>query len=142
MSPSTEKVDREDKKRLYEQVFKTPDYFIFDPFDPASLQGWRLQIGQGYQPLQPNGQGWLWSETLQLWLGTWEGTIDREPANGTCPWLRFYDSEGQLVPLPEEAERANAEAERARAEQAEQENALLLEQLRARGINVDELRDR
>jgi hypothetical protein len=32
-------------------------------------------------------------------LGTWEGTIDREPA----VWLRFYDEAGNLVPLPEEA---------------------------------------
>ncbi len=160
LSASTERVDREDKKRLYERIFKTPDYFIFDPFNPDSLRGWRLQLGQGYQPLQPNAQGWLWCESLQLWLGTWDGVIDREPATGTCQWLRFYDSDGQLVPLPEEAERARAEteraraeteraraeaertraeAERARAEQAEQENARLLEQLRARGIDVDEL---
>lgn len=149
LSPSTERVDREDKKRLYERVFKTPDYFIFNPFDPSSLQGWRLQIGQGYQPLQPNAQGWLWCESLQLWVGTWEGVIDREPATGTCQWLRFYNLDGQVVPLPEEAERARAEAEqtraeaeRTRAEQAEQENARLLEQLRAKGIDVDELLDR
>ncbi|MCU0550573.1 MAG: Uma2 family endonuclease [Leptolyngbya sp. Prado105] len=136
LSPSTEKVDREDKKRLYERVFKTQDYYIFDPFDPNSLQGWHLQTGrQGYQPLPPNAQGWLWCETLELWLGAWQGVIDREPATGTCEWLRFYDAEGHLILLPEEAERA-------RAEQAEKENARLLEQIRARGIDVDELLDR
>jgi hypothetical protein len=32
-------------------------------------------------------------------LGTWQGTIDRE----TAVWLRFYDQDGNLVPLPEEA---------------------------------------
>ncbi len=79
-----------------------PLYFIFDPFDPQSLQGWRLQTGQGYQPLQPSAQGWLWCETLQLWLGLWEGAIDREPPSGSCAWLRFYDAAGSLVLLPEE----------------------------------------
>jgi hypothetical protein len=81
------------------------------------------------------------------------GVIDREPATGTCHWLRFYDANGNLVPLPEEfeqaradaeqaradAEQARADAEQARAEQAEQENARLLERLRARGIDVNEL---
>jgi Uma2 family endonuclease len=145
LSPSTKQVDLRDKKQLYERVFKTQDYFVFDPFDPTSLQGWRLQTGQGYQSLQPNPQGWLWCETLGLWLGTWAGVIDREPANGTCDWLRFYDSDGHLVLLPEEAERARAEAERARAEaeqaraeRAEQENARLIELLRSRGINPEE----
>ncbi|WP_263971067.1 Uma2 family endonuclease [Leptolyngbya sp. NIES-2104] len=74
MSPSTEKVAasgtlraREDKKQLYERIFKTQDYFIFDPFDPTSLQGWHLQTGRrGYQPLQPNAQNWLWCEALEL----------------------------------------------------------------------------
>jgi Uma2 family endonuclease len=140
LSPSTERVDREDKKRLYERVFKTQDYFIFNPFDPISLQGWHLQTGRrGYQPLQANPQGWLWCETLELWLGTWQGVIDREPATGTCEWLRFYDTHGNLVLLPEEAERLQKEAERLRADQAEQEKARLIEQLRARGINPEEL---
>lgn len=147
LSPSTEKVDREDKKRLYERIFKTQNYFIFDPFDPNSLQGWHLQIGRrGYQSLRSNAQGWLWCEALELWLGTWQGMIDREPATGTCDWLRFYDPDGNLILLPEEAERiekeaerAEKEAERARADRAEQENIRLIEQLRVRGINPEEL---
>ena len=49
---------------------------------------------------------------MGLWLGTWEGTIDRE----TLTWLRFYDASGALVLLPEEAEAQRAEAERLRAE--------------------------
>lgn len=123
LSESTEAVNRGEKKRLYERVFRTPDYFIFDPFEPQSLQGWCLQLGQGYQPLQPNEQGWLWCETLQLWLGLWEGVVDREPSEGCCAWLRFYDAAGNLVLLPKE-----------KAEQ-------VMEQLRARGIDPDELLD-
>lgn len=143
LSPSTAQVDRGEKKRLYERVFKTSDYFIFDPFEPQSLQGWRLQLGQGYQPLQPNEHGWLWCETLQLWLGLWDGVVDREPPSGRCAWLRFYDAAGRLVLLPEEHAQQQVEWERSRAEQAEaqfnQERDRIREQLRARGIDPDEL---
>jgi hypothetical protein len=58
-----------------------------------------------YQPIVPNEQGWLWCQTLGFWLGTLEGTIDRE----TAVWLRFYDEAGNLVLLPEEAERQRTE---------------------------------
>lgn len=99
MSESTAAADTGTKKDIYERVFRTPDYFVFDPFDLTSLQGWHLDANQRYQPLVPNQQGWLWCQTLGLWLGTWSGTIDRELA----VWLRFYNEVGLLVPLPEEA---------------------------------------
>ncbi|MEQ9553993.1 MAG: Uma2 family endonuclease [Coleofasciculus sp. G3-WIS-01] len=99
MSPSTASVDTGTKKDIYERIFRTPDYFVFNPFEPNSLQGWHLDASQQYQPLVPNEQGWLWCQKLGLWLGTWQGTIDRE----TAVWLRFYDQNGNLVPLPEEA---------------------------------------
>ncbi len=116
MSPSTARVDLSVKKDLYERTFRTADYFVYDPFDAASLQGWHLDAAQRYQPLQPNDRGWLWCETLQLWLGTREGSIRREPPNGTCDWLRFYDREGNLVLLPEEAAQQKAEQEQQRSE--------------------------
>ena len=106
MSPSTAEADTGVKKNIYEQIFRTPDYYVFNPFDPDSLQGWHLDANQQYQPITPNEQGWLWCQRLGLWLATWEGTIDRE----TAVWLRFYDQAGNLVLLPEEA--ANARSER------------------------------
>ncbi|ASC72651.1 Hypothetical Protein XM38_036090 [Halomicronema hongdechloris C2206] len=109
LSPSTAAVDKGVKKDLYEQVFKTSDYYVFDPFDPSSLEGWRLDLSHGYQPLSPNERGWLWCESLGLWLGTWDGAIDREPMNGVCQWLRLYDVQGNLVLLPEEAEKQRAD---------------------------------
>ena len=112
--------------------------FIFDPFDPNSLEGWSLERGH-YQPLQRNEQGWLWCDVLQLWLGTWVGVLDREPANGTCHWLRFYDRIGKLVPLPEEAAQQQAEQERQRAEQAEARAQAMAERLRLLGIDPDSL---
>jgi Uma2 family endonuclease len=106
MSPSTAEADTGVKKTIYEQIFRTPDYYVFNPFDPDSLQGWHLDANQQYQLITPNEQGWLWCQRLGLWLTTWEGTIDRE----TAVWLRFYDQAGNLVLLPEEA--ANARSER------------------------------
>ncbi len=113
MSPSTARIDKGIKKDIYEGVFRTPDYYIFDPFDPDSLQGWHLN-GQ-YQELTQNERGWLWCQSLRLWLGTWEGEIQRE----TAVWLRFYDRDGKLVPLPEEAAEREAEAAQIEAIAAE-----------------------
>ncbi|MEA5617287.1 Uma2 family endonuclease [Cronbergia sp. UHCC 0137] len=116
MSPSTAEIDKTIKKDIYGQIFRTRNYFVFSPFDPNSLQGWHLDVNFQYQPLEPNERGWLRCETLGFWLGTWEGTINRE----TAIWLRFYDDLGNLVPLPEEAAQAHAEQERQIAEQERQ----------------------
>jgi Uma2 family endonuclease len=114
LSPTTAREDRTTKKRLYEQTFRTPEYFCYDP-ETRQLEGWRL-TNQGYQPIPPNEQGWLWSEQLGVWLGTWEGTFQH--VHGT--WLRFYDAQGQLVLLTGESERQRAEQEHQRAEQERQ----------------------
>lgn len=68
------------------------------------MAGWRLAGGQ-YQDLTPNERGWLWCEEMQLWLGTWEGAY----LGVRAVYPRFYDAEGRLVPLGEEAERQRAE---------------------------------
>lgn len=139
LSPSTAKVDRGVKKDLYEQTFRTPDYFVFDPFDPRSLEGWRLDLAHGYQALTPNNRGWLWCETLGLWLGTWEGAVDRKPVTGHCQWLRFYTPDGNLVPLPEEAAQQEAEQEKQRAEQEKQRAERLAAKLREMGVDPSNL---
>lgn len=156
MSPSTSKVDTGKKKNIYGRIFRTPDYFVYDPFKPKSLQGWHLDISKGYQSLVADDRGWLWCESLGFWLGTWSGTIDREEA----VWLRFYDTEGNLVLLPEEAERQKAEAvqqqldeaqqqldeaqqqldeAQQRAETERQRAERMAEQLRAMGLDPDQL---
>ncbi|MUG92966.1 hypothetical protein F7734_11170 [Scytonema sp. UIC 10036] len=147
LSPSTAHVDREEKKHLYERTFHTANYFIFDPFDSQSLKGWQLDNKQRYQPLETNESGWLWCETLQLWLGTWEGQIRREPAQGTCHWLRLFDQQKNLILLPEEIaeqeqqraeqERQRAEQEQQRAEQEQQRAERLAARLRELGEDPD-----
>lgn len=137
LSDTTAKEDLGNKKTFYEQVFKTAEYFVFDPFNPDSLQGWRL-VKQRYQALSPNSQGWLWSEKLSLWLGTWEGAVDTFRLEyGT--WLRFYDQNGQLALLSKEYERHEKELAQQQAEQAQLRAELLAQRLRALGINPDDL---
>jgi Uma2 family endonuclease len=116
LSRTTAQVDRTIKKTLYEQTFRTPEYFIYDP-DQHRLEGWHL-VGEKYQPMIPNERGWLWSNVLQLWLGNWTGEYQGQ--RGT--WLRCYDSKGQLIAIWGEAEKQKAEAEHLRAE-AEQRRA-------------------
>jgi Uma2 family endonuclease len=119
MSPSTAKIDRGKKKDLYERTFRTEYYFIYDPFEENSLQGWRLGGNLRYEAIAPDDRRWLWCESLGLWLGTWSGTILKEKAT----WLRFYDRDGNLILLGEELaeqEKQRAEQEKQRAEQEKQ----------------------
>lgn len=88
LSNSTAAIDRGWKKQIYQDIFRTPEYFWFDP-QSLEFEGFELIRGQ-YRRLQPNEQGWLWSEQLELYLGIHEQK------------LRFFTSEGQLVPTPEE----------------------------------------
>ncbi|TRT72972.1 MAG: Uma2 family endonuclease [Microcystis sp. M_OC_Ca_00000000_S217Cul] len=109
LSDSTANIDRNNKKILYQNTFRTPNYFWFDP-NTLELQGFRLIEGQ-YQAISPNEQGYLWSEQLGLYLGI----FDRK--------LRYFTADGQLVPTPQEAELQQRQAK----EQAllEKEQALL-----------------
>jgi Uma2 family endonuclease len=112
LSETTAKMDRTTKKELYERTFRTPEYYCFDP-ETKRLEGWRLNAKLRYQPLKPNDKGWLWSEELDCWLGTGDGTYAGVP--GT--WLRFFDKQGRLLPTKAELETArwqSAEAEVAR----------------------------
>lgn len=156
LSKTTKEFDLKQKKTIYRTKLKTPDYLVCDPLSPdSSLQGWHLQ-NQHYQKLLPNDRGWLWCESLGLWLGTWYGTIKQD----TATWLRFFDVTGQMLLLPEEDERRQKENERRQKEAAvvqaanerqQKEVALaqlaqerhrleqLMERLRAQGISVDNI---
>jgi Uma2 family endonuclease len=105
LSSSTATVDRGKKKDLYQDVWRVPNYFWFHP-ETLEFKGFHLVDGL-YEPLAPTDAGWLWSEQLQLFLGIYERQ------------LRYFSAEGQLIPLPEEAERLAKEQERLAREQAE-----------------------
>lgn len=146
LSDSTAAIDRGEKKNIYQDTWRVPDYFWFHP-DTLEFQGFHLVDGN-YEPLTPTPQGWLWSEQLNLYLGLDDKT------------LRFFTPEGRLVPLPESdaeqrAEQAEQQAEQAQqqAEQAQQQleaerqkrlaieeklRSLTPEQLNAIGISLDD----
>jgi len=88
ISESTANTDKDLKKKIYQDTFRTPDYFWFDPYT-LEFAGFHLVDGQ-YQPLEPNAQGHLWSQQLGLYLGIHQGL------------LRFFTTAGNLVPTPEE----------------------------------------
>jgi len=126
LSDSTARIDRTLKKELYQNRFRTPEYFWFSP-ETLEFQGYRL-VNLRYQPIQPNAEGLLWSYALDLYLG-----ID----NGV---LRYYTASGELVPTPEEAAaQAQMQMEQAQslAQQAESRANRLAEQLRNLGIEPD-----
>lgn len=89
LSSKTAKTDKTTKKTLYQDTFKTPEYFWFHPYK-LQFAGFRL-VEEQYQPIPPNEQGWRWSEQLGLFLGVHERK------------LRFFTAQGELVPIPEEA---------------------------------------
>ncbi|MFM6406784.1 MAG: Uma2 family endonuclease [Microcystis sp.] len=104
LSPSITKVDRGQKKQIYQDIFRTPDYFWFDP-ETLEFQGFRLMEGQ-YQASEPTDRGWLWSDRLGLFLGIYQQQ------------LRYFNREGELIPTPAEV-----------AKQERQEKVLALQQI-------------
>ena len=133
LSDSTANVDRNLKKKLYQNTFRTPDYFWFDPYS-LEFAGFHLLDGK-YQAIEPNEQGHLWSQQLELYLGIHQGL------------LRFFTANGELVPTPEEQadsereqkeyEREQKEYEREQKEIAQQKAEKLAAKLRELNIDPD-----
>lgn len=112
LSDSTADVDRTLKKALYQDRFRTPEYFWFSP-DTLELNGLRL-VSRVYQPIAPNHQGLFWSESLDLYLGIYNQK------------LRYFDLQGELLMSPEEA-----------ALEAQRRSEQLAAQLRSLGIEPE-----
>jgi Uma2 family endonuclease len=109
-SPTTEEMDRGEKKRIYARLLKVSHYYLFDPHTGA-LEGYKLDVDTlTYHPLEPNENGRLPCPSLGLELGMHRGTFRSVEAD----WLRWFDKRGDL--LLNGAERAEAEARRAEAE--------------------------
>jgi Uma2 family endonuclease len=141
LSDSTKKSDRSQKKDIYEQIFGTQEYFLFDP-KTQSLEGFRL-VGGKYVPIPPNTHGHLWSEKLGMALGLhYHPEFDSKVA-------RYFDANGEMILVPDEealkaqrvARGATQEAAKAkaRARLAETKAARLAEKLRSLGVDPDKL---
>ncbi|MGB8701761.1 MAG: Uma2 family endonuclease [Thermosynechococcaceae cyanobacterium] len=138
LSNSTATVDKGEKKDLYQDVWRVPEYYWFHP-ETMEFAGFHLMNGQ-YEAIPATDTGWLWSGQLALYLGIHERQ------------LRWFSAEGQLIPLPEEAERqAKEQAQQAREqerlareqerfakEQAQQRAEQLEALLRSQGIDPDQ----
>jgi hypothetical protein len=126
LSSSIKATDKGLKKQIYQDIFRTPEYFWFDP-DNLEFVGFHLVDGN-YQPIEPNPQGWLWSQQLDLYLGVQNNQ------------LRYFTAQGELVPTPEESaaqEKQRADEEKQRADEEKQRAERLAAKLRELNIDPD-----
>lgn len=103
LSESTIAADKGEKKRIYQDRMHVPEYFWYDPFNPADWEGFQLVRGT-YQPIAADSQGRRMSELLGLSLVPVAGTYKGVEAT----WLRWATVAGEL--LPTDAERAEQQA--------------------------------
>ena len=129
LSESTAEADRSEKKRVYQDQLRVPEYFWFDPFS-GELAGFALREGV-YEPIGADASGRLVSQVLGLALARWQGAYRGVEA----AWLRWTTLEGQVLPTPQEA----AEQERHRAEHERQRAERLAERLREFGVDPNAL---
>ncbi|GET42243.1 hypothetical protein MiSe_70570 [Microseira wollei NIES-4236] len=135
---------------VYEQIIRIPYYAIY------IIQSGELEVynwvNTRYRRLQPNDRGHYPIELMGVELGVWEGSYQ----NQTQQWLRWWDSEGNLLLTGSErarleglhaeqerqraeAERQRAEAERQRADREQQQKERLAAYLRSQGIDPDRI---
>jgi Uma2 family endonuclease len=117
LSESTAQQDKTEKKEIYRDRLRVPEYFWYDPFNPEDWAGFILKEGI-YEPLSLDA-GRLVSQQLRLALIRWQGSYKGVEA----VWLRWATLEGVLLPTEREKaeqERQRAEQERQRAEQEKQ----------------------
>ncbi|HEY6729062.1 MAG TPA: Uma2 family endonuclease [Polyangiaceae bacterium] len=125
LSDKTEVVDRGDKMRVYARSLKVGEYFLYDPFSGV-FEGYDLDPrAQRYVPKAPIESGQLRCEQLGLLLGKARGTLYAV----TTDWLRWFDTDGRVLPMPSEqaiaeTRRADEETRRADDTQARLDAAL------------------
>ena len=126
LSESTAQFDKTEKKRIYQDRLRVPEYVWYDPYT-AELAGFSLRDG-AYEPIAADLAGRLPSRQLGLLLARWQGEYGGEEAT----WLRWAMPDGTLLPTGAELAAAaaqRADAERERAERAEQRLAELEQRL-------------
>jgi Uma2 family endonuclease len=108
------------KLYFYEKILQVPTYVTYDPYVP-SLEV-RIWQNEQYTLQSADANGRFWIPELKLFLGIWQG----ERLCQTINWLRWWDSEGNLLLWSSE----QAEQERQRAER-------LAAKLRELGVDPD-----
>lgn len=114
-SSTEDKEKKAGKFWVYEQAIRVPFYAIYE-VKKASVEVYRLVEGH-YELLNANERGHYPISPMSVELGIWQGEYE----NMTLPWLRWWDSQGNLLLTGDE--RADRLAER----------------LRQMGVNPDEV---
>lgn len=125
LSPSTQDEDlgrkapqgkQPGKWQVYEQILGVPYYITFNRYN-NELQAFQL-AGNRYQAMELLA-GRIWTPDLELGLGLWQG----EYRGKGRQWLRWYDAQGNWIPIDAERveqERQQKELAQQQAQQAEQ----------------------
>jgi Uma2 family endonuclease len=142
LSESTAEQDKNGKKLVYQDQMRVPEYFWYDPFDPADWRGFRL-VGGVYQGMELDGADRYISEKLGLALVRWSGDYNDVEA----VWLRWATLAGVLMPTraellrqaqaQAEESRVQAEEAQAQAEEAQAQADRLAAKLREMGVDPD-----
>jgi Uma2 family endonuclease len=144
LSPSTAKIDKNEKKLIYQNKMRVPEYFWYDPFNPDDWAGFSLQ-NMKYEEIPVSEQQQLVSQALGLALVRWSG--EYKEINTT--WLRWAYLDGELIPtteelLQQEKQRADQEQQRAdqeqqRADQVESQLRQVAQNLLRQGMTVEQV---
>jgi Uma2 family endonuclease len=135
---------------VYEQIIRPAFYAIYE-VQKGSVEVYHL-IENHYELVAANERGHYPIKPIGVELGIWQGLY----GNLELPWLRWWDSEGNLLltgderarierqraenaELELEQERQRAESAELELEQARQRAERLAELLRSQGINPEEL---
>ena len=128
---------------VYERIIRPAFYGIYE-VEKASVEVYHF-VENNYELVVANERGHYSIPQMGVELGIWQGRY----GNMELPWLRWWDSQGNLLLTGEE----RAEVERQRAELAESEleqqrqqaeterqrAERLAERLRELGVNPDEI---
>lgn len=131
----------EEKKKpgkfwVYEQAIRLPFYGIYE-VKKASVEVYQL-VQSHYELISANERGHYAIAPMGVELGIWQGRYEEME----LPWLRWWDSEGNLLLTGEERSQLLAsqlEQERQQKEAAQRRAEQLAERLRQMGINPDEV---
>ena len=156
-SEERDRTPNEGKFWIYERRIRAGYYAIYE-VDPGRVEVWRLEGGI-YELVAANERGHYPIAPMGIELGIWQGSY----RNFDLPWLRCWDSNGQLLlsdyeRADEESRRAEQEKQRAeqekqraeqekqraeqekqRAEQEKQHAERLAARLRELGVNPDDV---
>ncbi|WP_254174127.1 Uma2 family endonuclease [Planktothrix pseudagardhii] len=116
LSQSTASEDKTNKKLIYQNQVRVPEYFWYDPFNPDDWAGFTL-INGSYEPIFPDHFNQLFSQQLGLSLVRWSGVYKTVET----VWLRWATSEGEILPTPDELSAHKAEQAQRQAEEAQRQ---------------------